>query len=237
MKAMKTISALLLFLTMLSCAEDEPEFLVGDIIGRVGFYESNYFNWVDSAVSVKVTLVAEDGSTSEYTTSTDGRYFFKNMKAGNYGIFFDKPNVENVRFVDFTRDFRDPILHLGGGITIVNDNLLLESPSFVLEIVSFLWEDDLLTLVTSPSALEGDRFDFRIFFGSGNSVTDANASFDRDTRFDAQSVQYVSGSGGEKLVVFKLRVAEPEEFVVIYPYSIWSEQVLGDASNVFAIPK
>ena len=234
MKALKLAYIFLMF-SIAACREDDPVLLTGDIVGRIGYYEANYFNFVDSLPGVQVTLRKHDGTEQSTTTSVDGRYVFEKVEAGVYTLRFDKTS-EAGPFVDYSRDSRNSLTHLGGGVTIVRDYYLMERPGYPLNNVSYSWDNNMVTLTASMGKVEGDKFNFLIFFANHNDVSPDNHLYDFNTTHSSD-LTVTENATGEKTVEIRVQLLEPQDYVVIYPYSVWGTEALGQPSEVIHIPR
>jgi hypothetical protein len=236
MKITKLFGSLFFIAAIVGCREDEPGYLQGDIFGRVGFLEANYFNWVDTLAGVEVILEAEDGSTQTTVTGSGGTFVFRNVTAGTYGISFNKENFRHINFSDFSMVTKTSLLHLGGGATIVDEVFLLEIPLFPTTLTNYSWDGNTLVLDLTINDVDADRYFFTLFFGNESTVSSAS-SVKYDTYY-ADNIQLTrNGSGGTDIQLRYSLGVFSYQYVIAYPTSLWSPAVLGNASNVLHIPK
>jgi hypothetical protein len=233
-----TVSAILIF--TFGCI-DESEIQRGNIIGKIGYYEKEFVNYIDSLSDVNIKLTNSDG-VFETTSGTDGTFVFENIPAGNYVlsvgkdsyIFYDENSGEFIR-----EPFELQVTHVGAGITDVQTLSLYEVPDYSPEFNGFEWISDTVLVIhlTIPPSVQ-DYYPFNIYISEDATVSPTDFDFvwqsGRSFNYfeEPMTVDTLTGKVSLKLPFLRAGV---NHYFAVTGSSIWAYELEGPISNAVLI--
>jgi hypothetical protein len=223
---------------ILGCV-DEAEVQRGNIVGKIGYYEKEYINYIDSLEGADIILTNGE-SVFEVKSAVNGLFIFENIPAGNYKLSIAKENYAYYTYGEFvTEPLQKQIIHVGGGVTNAGSAQFYEIPEYTTVFENYEWISDTVLVIhlKIPPTVQ-DYYPFNIYISEDASVSETNFEFLWHSGmsfnyFDEPMViDTLTGDISLKLPFLRSSI---NHYFAVSSSSIWAYELAGPSSNALLI--